>query len=339
MRLLVTGATGVVGSAVVDRLLKIPGVDVSVLTRGTAIEGVPAVNHVLGDLQQTQLGLSLGDYRGLTMRIDRIVHIASVVDFDADPDVILNTNVGGAAGMAQLAQDAGAELLYVSTSYTAKLMPGARVRGAGCVTGRNAYLASKAAGDTLVSAAGVPFQIAKPSILIGDSQTGEIRRLQGLHTFIRAFLSGAMPFFPGTEDTLIDFIPVDVVADRVVELALKPTELDGSTSWLTAGESAPTVNELCRWIGDATGSGLPSFRFMSVDTVQRLIVPAFLGGLGDRDRRRFENLLALTALFDDNPFQSSPDAVGNRVEKETLRRSVAAAVKMLEQPRAVTVSA
>ena len=337
VKMLLTGATGVIGSEVAARL-HVQGVQLRLLTRGKLVPGIPHDMHVVGDLREPDLGLSAAEYRRLGGSIDRILHVASVVDFDMSAEGIIGTNVNGTAAITALADRFDAELAFVSTAYTAQFLSASRVSGTGCCLGRDAYLASKVAADHIVSSSRVPFQILKPSILIGHSENGNIKRSQGLHTFMDLYARGEIPFFPGTENTRIDFVPVDKVADEIAESAIRDELFDGSTRWITAGQNAPTVDIFRGWIDEALDREPADLRYMSVDTVQRLILPAFVSGLDDRTRRRFENLLALVALFNEDAMPSSPGN-GSTVDETLLRRSVWHAMGWLAQEKEARVSA
>src|SRR5262245_10839794 len=91
---LVTGATGVVGQALIPRLVDHGASDVICLTHRSVIGArsrnrhAGSVSTVQGDVARPDLGLGAREYRELAARIDSVVHAAAVTDF-AQPDETL----------------------------------------------------------------------------------------------------------------------------------------------------------------------------------------------------------------------------------------------------------
>ena len=339
MHVLVTGGAGVVGTEVVKRLCA-AGVELTALVKTSALHAAPHASVIQGDLRRAGLGLDRREYRRLARSIDRIVHIASVVDFNSEPGTVVVTNVNGVAGMVDLARASDADILYVSTAYTSQFAPAARVAGTGCATGRDTYLASKAAGDHIIADSGSAYRIVKPSIVIGDSLTGQIMRPQGLHNIIEAYRRGVVPFFPADEQTRIDFVPVDVLADAICAGALQWDIFGDEVQWLTAGDAAPTMANLMQWVDDFDGAGPTDrpVRFIPLETVQRLIMPAFSSTLDARSRHRLENMMALMALFTDAVMPSDLVERG-MVTTSLLERAVHRAIAWASRSEDVSRSA
>ena len=58
------------------------------------------------------------------------------------------------------------------------------------------YATSKLAAEQVVRDSGVPAVVLRPSVVIGDSRTGEISAFQGLHGVAGAILTGTVPMVP-----------------------------------------------------------------------------------------------------------------------------------------------
>jgi nucleoside-diphosphate-sugar epimerase len=102
---LVTGATGTVGSAVVPRFVQ-EGVQVRALVRSREAQ-VPGARAVLGDL---------GDADGLTRAaegVDALIHCAAALN--DDPAACRHLNVEGTRHVVEAALSSGARLVHVST--------------------------------------------------------------------------------------------------------------------------------------------------------------------------------------------------------------------------------
>lgn len=300
---LVTGASGVVGGALLDAL---PGKRIFALSHSQDPAPKDGVTWLKADVREKRFGLGARQYDELTDSVDRVFHIAAMVDFDRSREEIRSVNVTGTRHVTEFCSDAGAGLVHTSTSFIARREQAFAVTGLGCSAGRDDYLRSKVDGEAIVRSSGVPYVIMRPSLLMGDAATGAINRHQGLHTFLGAYVKGNLPFLPFTEDTLVDFLPRDVVARAIATAS--DTRLDGTENWVTAGDQALTAAEICtiaRQQALAVGRTVDVPRFFSVESVQRLIMPAFADVLDERTRRKFDNLLAMASLFSPGQFDTS----------------------------------
>lgn len=300
--ILVTGGSGVVGSAV---LRELDGPTPYCLTYRLAVDGRIAATRVRGDVRHPRLGLDEEAFRALAAAVDAVVHCAAVTDFTADPLEVLAVNFSGTRNVIELARAADAALYYVSTAFVHRH---ANTREG---EGTNAYVGSKVAAEELVRASGLPYLIVRPSVVMGDSVSGEISRFQGLHALAGAAVRNALPLLPLEARTQIDFVPQDFVARHVASLVCADAALEGSVDpvWISAGERAPTVDALLDVAADVAaeaGVEMQRPRLVAPDFVERLMRPAFLGVLPERGQRHFEQMVQLTRLFEtDTPFPSS----------------------------------
>ena len=103
---LLTGASGVVGSALLQRLRV---VEVVCLVHRTPVTG-PGIRSVRGDVSAPQLGLDPATYARLATTVDAVVHCAAVTEFNRTDGSLEATNVTGTQHVVDFA--ARAELLY-----------------------------------------------------------------------------------------------------------------------------------------------------------------------------------------------------------------------------------
>src|SRR5215471_6867037 len=200
---LLTGASGVVGRALLPRLRDF---DVVCLVHRSPVSG-PNVTTVHGDITQPMAGLTRHVYAGLAAKVDAIIHCAAVTDFNRTDGSLEATNVAGTKHMAAFAAAANAVLYHVSTAFVHTTTDGE--------LGRTAvgYALSKSAGEEVVRSSGVPHVIFRPSVVIGDSVTGEIAAFQGLHQVAAGIVAGIVPMIPFDPSWPVDFVPVDLVAE------------------------------------------------------------------------------------------------------------------------------
>ena len=231
-KLFLTGATGVVGRALLRQL---PPDQVICLTHREPVS-VRGMETVHGNIRKPRLGLTEDAFRALANRIGGIVHAAAITKFFQSAEKTFGANVDGTRHVLELAQAAGVPLYFVSTAFVHQFS-----NHAGAAES-NAYEMSKRNAEEIIRSSGHPATIVRPSIIVGDSRTGEINQLQGFHMILDLVLRGHTPLVPGMSDSIIDFIPQDAVADFVLKLVRAGVE--NRDYWLTAGAQAPTLQHL-----------------------------------------------------------------------------------------------
>ncbi len=77
------------------------------------------VTAVSGDIGQDNLGIPAGVIASLTGRVDAVVNVAGVVDFNPPLDEALEVNAFGVNNLVSLARTLGAKVLHTSTCYVA----------------------------------------------------------------------------------------------------------------------------------------------------------------------------------------------------------------------------
>lgn len=221
MRVLVTGAAGLIGGEVCARLAA-RGHEVWAMVRQTCeVRGndgreVALAGRVRGEVRAPLLGL---DPRALAPEL--VLHCAAMLDFDAPQAALQAVNVTGTANALALAGAAGARFLQVSTAYVCGLEEGP-IAEAPVPSGRrfaNRYEASKAAAEALVMASGLAFTLARPSIVLGEHASGAIRDFPALCNVFRLMARGLLRQFPASPGATLNLVPIDHVAAGLVALA------------------------------------------------------------------------------------------------------------------------
>ena len=318
---LVTGASGVVGRALLRRLRDL---DVVCLVHRSPVSG-PNVTSALGDIADPTLGLAEDAYAELAARVDAVIHCAAVTDFNRTDGSLEATNIAGTEHVAAFAAAANAVLYHVSTAFVHTTVDGDRGRTA------VGYAASKLAGEKIVRSSGVAHVIFRPSVVIGDSITGEIAAFQGLYQVAAGMFAGIVPMIPFDPSWPIDFVPTDVVADAIA-WAVENRVSEGEF-WLSAGEKAMRLDDgvaVAVEVARDLGMAIDAPRFVPPDMFDRLIGPVFLDALPDRVRRNILRMLEFftTYLQSGETKPSSLDqlaALGARPlpdQRESLRNSL-----------------
>jgi len=317
---LLTGGSGVIGHALRWRLRDH---DIVCLVHRSPISG-PDMTTVPGDVAQPMLGLAEQVYMNLTAKVDVVIHCAAVTAFHR-AGRLAATNIAGTEHVAAFAAAANAVLYHVSTAFVHTTADGGRGRGA------VGYAASKSAAEQVVRSSGVPHVILRPSVVIGDSVTGEVATFQGLHQVVAGIFAGLAPIIPFDPGWPVDFVPVDVVADAIA--CLVENGVSTGDFWISAGEQAlrlgesvAVVVELARGLGVSVDTP----RFVPPDTFDRLIGPVFLDAVPAKIRRNAVRMREFFATYLQSG-QTKPSSLDHLValgagplpdQRQSLRNSV-----------------
>jgi nucleoside-diphosphate-sugar epimerase len=121
---------------------------------------------------------------------------------------------------------------------------------------RNTYEQTKWEAEHVVNdASDLDPVIARPSIVMGESGSGWTPAFNVLYWPIRAFSRGLFPEVPARPEALVDVVPVDYVADALVQL-LEDSSSSGVVN-LVSGREACTVEELVAMTSSAFGKERP----------------------------------------------------------------------------------
>ncbi|MBM7094298.1 SDR family oxidoreductase [Bacillus sp. H-16] len=240
MKIFVTGATGFVGSKLTEKLLE-KGHHVYALVRSerkkkALLDKIPQslmkrFNIVFGSLSDSSLNLDEDRVKELTEdKIDIVYHSAAYLSFDdRERETSFNINVEGTRNILDFAVTIGAKkFFHVSTAYTLGMKEYAKetlhdTNGAFV----NSYEESKCHAEHLVYSYRdrLDVSIFRPSIIIGDSKTGEAETTFALYGMLRSFQlfkkrierriseQSKRYTFLCDENTPSNFVPVDYVVN------------------------------------------------------------------------------------------------------------------------------
>jgi thioester reductase-like protein len=268
---LLTGATGFVGMELLARYLERTDRPVLTLVRArddhaarerldevlVNLFGYRAgryahrVRALAGELTAPRLGLDPMRWERLAAEATTIVHGAASVSFGLPLKEARAINVGGTRRMLELAARAREHgvlerYAHISTAYVAGNHVG-RFCEQDLDLGQdfhNSYEQSKFEAEQLVrSWHELPFTILRPSIVVGDRNSGWTAAFNVLYWPLRALSRGVFPAVPATPASPVDVVSIDYVADAIHELCHGAGDI-GQTYHLTAGSEASTMGEI-----------------------------------------------------------------------------------------------
>jgi long-chain acyl-CoA synthetase len=227
--LLITGATGLVGSELLRLLLAAqPGRRIAVLTRRphnvvelNSLDGVAAFQ---GDIVQPSLGLDDKTYAELNESIAEIVHCAANTGFSLSLNDARAVNTAGTLNLLRFAAKCLGlqKFAHLSTAYVVGKAAGHFLEGPICHQSGycNSYQQSKHEAEELVTQAmdHLPTCIFRLSSIIGDSRTGVVRQFNYVHQLIRLFPRNMLPVIPGLPDATMDLIASDWAVTALASL-------------------------------------------------------------------------------------------------------------------------
>ena len=294
---LLTGASGVVGQALLPQLLE-EKYSVTCLVNKREVED-ERVESVKGNVREKQLGIPTEMYRKLTTETEQIIHSAAITNFDSPRDAIMETNVNGTKNIVELAVKSNAKLIYVSTAFVH------RTELPASVSEYSAYCDSKREAESIVRESGIDYKIVRPSIVVGDSTSGQIAAFQGMHIILGAILNRFAPVIPVSPESYVDMIPQDILVNVITSLLKHQTKT--KELWVTYGSSAPNASSIIKVLEEFSQlcnclKAMP--RMVSPDMVERLIKPVFLPSFPGYMRKRMEMLINYACYF--NLFKPFP---------------------------------
>ncbi len=217
-----------------------------------------------GDVTRMHLGLSGAEYKALASRLTEIWHLAGLYDLSAEAAVLRAVNLEGTRVVLELARASRrlTRLHHFSTTYVSGDREGVILEDELDMGQRfhDPYERAKFHAEGLVRRAmpELPATVYRPSIVVGDSRTGEVDRFQGPYylaiVLVASPLGVPLPL-PGNGVAPLNVVPVDFVVDAALSLGANPAAV-GKTVHL-ADPSPLSARKVYELIAARVGKTLP----------------------------------------------------------------------------------
>jgi long-chain acyl-CoA synthetase len=265
------------------------------------IEALKSQIKVLpGDITHENLKISDKDYKSLASSLTHIIHTVADLRLHAPLEELRLTNLQGTCNLIKLAQFAAKEgkfkrFSHVSTAYVAGKRHGiiledelsywndetdfdtsnSDVPNSDRPSFWSNYEESKYEAEKAVRESDLPYSIFRPGMIVGNSQTGEIKTFNTVYSLLKLYLNGKLRVIPTSSSLTLNMIPVDYVSEAISSLTFNAQAQDKTFHLTAPQDSLPTIKELLeevrRWALEELDIKLPRPIFIPVaPLIQRI---------------------------------------------------------------------
>lgn len=262
---------------------------------------------LVGDVAALDLGLSGREYLELAERVNVIQHCATVTYSGAPLEMAERVNVGGTYEVLELGRQAKRlERVVHWSSISATWDRNGVVSEDDLVEPRSNPLATtRFRAEKLVAKARseVPVTLLRTAMLVGDSRTGRLARVEGAHLLISALLTAPrdVPVLrPAQAHAQLQVVPIDYAVDAGLTIA-RGNDTVGR-NYHVIDPAAPTLDEALAAIAEILGKPQPRGVLPTGLTQAMLRIPMF-----DRlvhAQRALLDELGREVVYDDRNAQS-----------------------------------
>ncbi|MCF3141669.1 SDR family oxidoreductase [Streptomyces platensis] len=266
-RILVTGATGAVGGAILRRLT----------SAGHHAYGVSS----RGGRSPRQLAWRIGTEEppdALRGPWHAVVHCAADTRWNLSVEASEQANVAPLRAVLKW-MDEPTHLIHLSSSYATGLTGSVAATASDAY--RNTYEWSKAAAERLIADECATADIVRFPIVMGARADGYLDRYSGFFWLPSSLCTGAVPALVGDQDAYLDIVSTDDIAEHIRQLVGGDRPAGVRLSVLGRGAGAPRVAQAFHTIlatlnGWRAENGVPELeqlRYVSADQWNRFYLP------------------------------------------------------------------
>jgi thioester reductase-like protein len=214
----------------------------------------------VGDTSDMDFGMSGQRFLELANQVDVVHHCAFATYAGVRRDVAERVNIAGTGEVLELceASKRACRLVLWSTATVSGRLQGTIAEGElpGPPSFSSVVEETRFRAEQMVREAmdHVPTTILRPAIVVGDSTTGEIDRMEGPYLLILLMLSSPVDLrvpLPGRGDVPLNLVPIDYVVEAGCAIARDPRSI-GRTFHLV-DEHPSTARRVFELIAEAAG--------------------------------------------------------------------------------------
>ncbi|MFL5783750.1 MAG: SDR family oxidoreductase [Bacteriovoracaceae bacterium] len=273
MKILLTGSTGFIGKRLTESLVS-KGHEVYCLVRPQSLEKAKElfsdtqVQFVTGDLTKNDVLDSVSEAETVMNTIEAVIHLAATYDLAVNQTEAYLSNVVGTQNLLFLLQRMKKlQIFHYMSTYTVSGVLDGEFLEEDLDPGRpfrDHYSQTKMQAELLVRNTRMPtvaLRIYRPGIVIGDSKTGKMEKIDGPYYFFRVFQGisryikhvpiNILPVYYHPQ-AILPFIPVNVLVQWLTEMIDRPTHHMTRTYHLVPEEKifiGPMIEETAKYFG------------------------------------------------------------------------------------------
>jgi thioester reductase-like protein len=272
----VTGFPAFTAKRMLARILEEPSVHALVLVRDpfardleTFARALPGdrgrrIEPVLGDVAAIDLGLSGEEVKRLFREVTEVYHLAAIYHLGVPRDLAEQVNVRGTRNVLELAASMRrlTRFHHFSTAYVSGRREGVILEGELLGAGGfyNHYEETRYRAELIARrfTGEVPVTVYRPSIIVGDSRTGEIDKFAGPYYFMIAIVTAPIEIplpLPGRGDGPLNLVPIDFVTEAAWRIGRRDDSV-GGTYHLVDPQPLP-ARRVFELVAERAGKPLP----------------------------------------------------------------------------------
>jgi thioester reductase-like protein len=232
---LLTGATGYLGSKILIELAKRSDTHIIATVRANSVERVEALKqNIDAGTTAASIEFCIADlteaepFRGISPeKITHVIHTSADTRFTISAEIADTVNRDGSQKVFEFARHLPnlQSLVYLSSVYSCGLKEGRIEEALFSTTPEfaNHYERSKFESEQLLAEefGNLPWQILRVATVIADDVNGVAGQINVFHNSARLIFNGLISILPGTSTTPIYFVPADLVASTTAQLCFE----------------------------------------------------------------------------------------------------------------------
>ncbi|MEN6329913.1 MAG: AMP-binding protein [Methanobacteriaceae archaeon] len=259
------------------------------------------VEVIPGDVTLENLGWDDNTFSRVAASATHIIHTVADLRLHAPREDLETTNLQGTINLLKLANRASVQgnfqrFSHISTAYVAGKQLGEigedeLKRPLGFWSN---YEESKYEAENAVRESGLPYSIFRPGMVVGNSETGEIKTFNTIYILLKLYLTGQLRFIPTSPSMKLNPIPVDYVAQAVGALTLNPETLNMTFHLTPPPSQMASIKEILEktreWAREKLQLNLPHPIFIPISSLIQKLTPS-------SDKKRNPGLLNVLIIL------------------------------------------